>query len=296
MSRIAYLLSADVMPGRDGGREDAWEVHGELAALTTACAARGMKLVPAIWDEARDWSVYDAAIVRGTWDYMTKPDAFLPALEGIAAQTPLFNSVETARRNIDKSYLMELTGRGAPAPPTILADRATPDAIEAAFETLDAEDIVVKPLVGAAAWRQARLRRGEAALSLDALPPGRCLIQAFLPSLQSEGEYTFLYFNGSFSHALVKHPAQGDYRSQSVYGAKEAPIDPTSDQLAAADAALAALGEDLLYARVDLVRGPGGGWLVMELELIEPYFYLPLCHDGEAAGADRFAAALAARL
>ena len=39
---------------------------------------------------------------------------------------------------------------------------------------------------------------------------------------------------------------------------------------------------DLAYARVDMVRDPALGWLLMELELIEPDFYL--VHD-PAAGA-----------
>ena len=48
------------------------------------------------------------------------------------------------------------------------------------------------------------------------------------------------------------------------------------------------LGETLLYARVDLVRLPGGEPALMELELIEPSLYFS--YDAESP--KRFARAL----
>jgi len=295
MRRVAYLLSANVAPGRSGRRDDAWEVDGERAALAAAGRAAGIDLVPAVWDEAGAWAGFDAVAVRATWDYMEKPDAFLPAIESIAGQAPMFNTPATIARNLEKTYLIDLRAAGAPAAPTLLLDSAEPERIEAAFDALGAEEIVVKPVIGAASWRQARLRRGAPLPPPERLPPRRCLAQPFLPAVV-EGEATLLYFNGAFSHALLKRPAEADYRTQSIFGARETPLAPSADQLSAAERALEAWGDDLLYARVDLVRGPGGEWLLMELELIEPYLYMPFSHDGEAAAAARFIAALDARL
>ncbi|HET7410267.1 MAG TPA: hypothetical protein VFJ13_08690 [Paracoccaceae bacterium] len=296
MRRIAYLLSADVCPGRENRREDYWEVEGELNALAEAGADCGFELVPAVWDEARDWSRFEAAIVRGTWDLMQKTDRFLPGMEAIAAQTRLLNPLPTLQRNYYKSYLPDLDAAGAPVPETIIAERATPEAAEQAFARFGGERLVVKPLIGASSWRQALIRRGEPFPEADSLPPGRCLIQPYLESVAREGETTLLYFNGAFSHALVKRPAAGDYRTQALYGAREEGVTPDAAQIEAAEKALAAWGEDLLYARVDLVKGAAGEWLVMELELIEPYLYLPFAQDGEAAAARRFTAALETRL
>jgi hypothetical protein len=54
---------------------------------------------------------------------------------------------------------------------------------------------------------------------------------------------------------------------------------------------LGSIAERPLYARIDLVEGVDGP-LLIELELIEPALYLPLCSGAPA----RFAAAIAARL
>ncbi len=296
MRQIVYLLSADVCPGRETLREDYWEIEGELNALARAGAKAGFEIIPAVWDEERDWSAFDAAMVRGTWDLMQKTESFLPGMEKIAAQTRLLNPLQTIKRNYHKSYLLDLHDKGAPAPHSLLAGRATPEAVEQAFEQFGVDHVVAKPVIGASSWRQARIKRGEPFPTEAELPPGRCLIQPFLESVAREGETTLLYFNGELSHALVKRPAPGDYRTQALYGAKEEGVTPTAAQTGAAETALKAWGEDLLYARVDLVKGDAGEWLVMELELIEPYLYLPFALDGEDAAAARFIQALENRL
>jgi hypothetical protein len=99
------------------------------------------------------------------------------------------------------------------------------------------------------------------------------LIQPYLPAVAEEGEYSFLFFGGEFSHCAQKVPARGDYRVQSRFGAKEHVYAPSSDELALARRVLAAANTELLYARVDMVRGLDGALAVMELELIEPYLY-----------------------
>jgi hypothetical protein len=106
-----------------------------------------------------------------------------------------------------------------------------------------------------------------------------------------------LYFGGAFSHALIKKPQSGDYRTQGQYGAIETGIAAPPEALTAAQAVLAcAQGAPFTYARVDLVRSPSGHWLLMELELIEPWLYLE--HDGSEGrnGAVLFAKAISAQL
>ena len=62
--------------------------------------------------------------------------------------------------------------------------------------------------------------------------------------------------------------------------------------MALAERALGAVEEDLLYARVDMVRDAEGRWLLMELELIEPDFYL----GSDPASGAGFARAVRERL
>ena len=49
---------------------------------------------------------------------------------------------------------------------------------------------------------------------------------------------------------------------------------------ALAEQVLAAVGEPLLYARIDMVPGHDGRWMLMEAELIEPDFYRSQAPDG----------------
>ncbi|MEA3046728.1 MAG: hypothetical protein QOJ53_1060, partial [Sphingomonadales bacterium] len=62
--------------------------------------------------------------------------------------------------------------------------------------------------------------------------------------------------------------------------------DPAPDERAAADAILAAVEEDLLYARVDICRDRSGAPVLMELELVEPDLYLEHDPAGGAAFAE----------
>ncbi|MFC6677345.1 hypothetical protein ACFQE7_15410 [Nonomuraea ferruginea] len=66
------------------------------------------------------------------------------------------------------------------------------------------------------------------------------------------------------------------------------PRTPAPDQVELAEKVLAAIPQPLLYARIDLVRLPGGAPALIELELTEPYLYLRQVPGSAAA----FAAAL----
>lgn len=275
MTRIAFLTADCMIEGNPGARSDAWEHTLEFGAIRPACAAAGIELVEAIWDAPDlDPSAFDALVVGTCWDYTEKPDAFFAALKRFASVRPLLNPVETLIWNLDKGYLADLADRGIPTVPTVWADRADAEAVERGFAAFpDADRIVVKPRVGASAWRQARIARGEALPPASEMPPGACLIQPFLKAAETEGEVTLMFFDRVFSHALVKRPKAGDYRTQSMYGATETAVEPDGEAVETAAAALDAVEGDLLYARVDLMRRGDGKYAVMELELIEPYYY-----------------------
>ena len=116
--------------------------------------------------------------------------------------------------------------------------------------------------------------------------------------MTEEGEYSFLYFGGVFSHALIKTAKPGDYRIQSAFGGQETIYQPSAEELAGANDILATLDSPPLYARVDLLRGLDGDLALIELEMIEPYLYLPHAAviDGVNQGALALGQALLARL
>lgn len=292
MRRIAFLTASCMFEGNPETRGDAYEHALEFTALSAACRTRLMALEEQIWTEDFDLEAYDAYVVGTCWDYQDKPEAFLDLLERIDAVRPLFNPLAALKWNMRKTYLRELEAGGAVIVPTIWADQADADSIAAAFDRLGAEDVVVKGVVGAGGLRQVRLKRGEALPGAEALPLGAAMIQPFLPAAQEEGEYSFLFFDGVFSHCVLKRPAKGEYRVQSLFGGTEVDHDPSTEDLALAKRVLSAVKHDLLYARIDMMRLPDGRLAVMELEILEPYLYP---EQGRFMGA-HFAAALDRRL
>lgn len=261
-------------PGHPRLRADHWEHDLEIVPMRAACAARGIELPDVVWDDpALEPGDYDAFVIGTTWDYQEKAPEFLAALEALAARRPLFNALPVVRWNLTKTYLRDLAERGVPVVPTRWEERADEPAIAAAFDALDVREIVVKPVVGASAWRQSRIRRGDRPPPPGELPPAEAMIQPFLPAAASEGEYAFVFFDGRFSHCALKMPAPGDYRVQSMFGGRERAHHPSAGELAQARNVLDAAAEPLLYARIDMVRAPDGRLVLMELELIEPYLY-----------------------
>jgi len=51
-------------------------------------------------------------------------------------------------------------------------------------------------------------------LAAPGLATTAVLVQPFVPEIQSEGEWSLVFFGGAFSHAVLKVPGAGDYRVQ----------------------------------------------------------------------------------
>lgn len=287
--KIAYLASPVTLPGSPQRRSDAFEHDYMMDALRPAFAARSMAVTDISWsDNTIDWAAFDAALVGTTWDYWDHQEKFVATLKEIESKTRLYNSADLIRWNSHKGYLRELEAKGACLIPTLWLEHATTSAAEAAFDTLKSDDLVFKRQVGAGADGQHRLKVG------DAIPdmPHPMMVQPFMPMIQKEGEFSFIFIDGELSHALIKRAKAGDYRIQSSYGGYEEAFQPNSEDILAAKNILDALNETPLYARVDMIRADDGSLLLMELELIEPYLYP---EQGPELG-PRIAAAVAKRL
>jgi len=119
------------------------------------------------------------------------------------------------------------------------------------------------------------------------------LVQPYLPTIETEGETSLLYFAGRLSHVVNKRPVPGEFRVQEEFGGVYRVLDtPPAGAVALADQVLAAIDAPLLYARIDVVPDADGRWLLMEAELIEPDFYL----GSDPAQGAAFARALRASL
>ncbi|MEZ5680539.1 MAG: hypothetical protein R3E14_04505 [Erythrobacter sp.] len=216
-----------------------------------------------------------ALVLLGTaWDYQDFPEQFLAKLDALAGRNiAIHNPPEIVRWNLDKGYLRDLAKRGVPTIPTLWRDDLDGADVVAALDEFDCNGVVVKRQVGAGGMGQYRFTRS--ALPESGWTMGRpCMVQPFLASLQEEGEYTFLFVDGEFSHAVLKRAAEGEYRIQSLYGGSEHDFTPTDDDLATARSVVDALPFAApLYCRIDMARLPSSELAVMEAEMIEPYLY-----------------------
>ena len=272
--KIAFLACSTTLPGGPDRRADAFEHDQQMAALVAALAP-GEAVTDIDWRAPLEsFAGFDAALIGTPWDYWDNLEAFLEKLDAIAALgVPVCNAPEIVRWNIDKGYLAELGLRGVATIPTLLLDNPGPDEIIAAFDHFGCDRIVVKRRVGAGAEGQFDFTR-HSPPAADWRMGHASLVQPFLPGIVEEGEHSLIFIDGQFSHGLIKRPAPGDYRVQSLYGGWDTAVTPAPADLAAAEAVLAGLPFAApLYARIDLVRGPEGNLLLMEAELIEPFLY-----------------------
>jgi hypothetical protein len=133
------------------------------------------------------------------------------------------------------------------------------------------------------------------------------MVQRYQPTVDTVGETAVLCIDGEPVHALRKRavlrPDEVAPLRDDAIGAAEAMYDPelvtateaTAAELEHARAVVAWVADRFdylpLYARVDTVPGPHGEPVMMELEAIEPNFYL----DQVPATAKRAAEAILAR-
>lgn len=272
--KIAFLACSTTLPGAPNRRADAFEHDQQMAALIAALRP-GESVTDIDWQAPLDqFAGFDAALIGTPWDYWDHREAFLAKLDAIAALgVPVHNAPEVVRWNIDKGYLAQLGARGVATIPTLLLDNPGRADIIAAFDHFACDRLVVKRRVGAGAEGQFDFTR-ENPPAADWRMGHAALVQPFLPGIVEEGEHSLIFIDGQFSHGLIKRPAPGDYRVQSLYGGWDTAVTPAPADLAAAEAVIAGLPFPApLYARIDLVRGPDGTLLLMEAEVIEPFLY-----------------------
>ncbi|MCX5121537.1 hypothetical protein OG992_30615 [Micromonospora sp. NBC_00362] len=266
-------------------------------------AARGVAVQTAVWDDPDvDWSSYDLVVLRSPWDYALRRDEFV----SWAATVPtLANPADVVRWNTDKRYLAELSAAGVPTVPTSWIEPGESWQLPA-----ETGEYVLKPAVSAGSQDTGRYdladpeHRDLAAAHVRRLSDaGRVtMVQPYLRAVDTEGETALLFLAGpeglAFSHAIRKGPMLSgpDPGPDGLYKAEEITARTARlEQLAVAEQTLATVPggtRQLLYARVDLIPGPDGEPVLVELELTEPSLFI-----GYADGApDRLATAITTHL
>lgn len=247
--------------------------------LVDALAACGVRSEPAIWnDDALNWEKYSAVVIRSTWDYHLRLDEFLAWLDRLESlDVHVMNAPSLVRWNAEKGYLRDLADRGVEIVPTRWVERGERISLADILRETGWSDVVVKPSVSASAhqtWRMSADEAGSREVEFASMvESGRVLVQSFLQAIQTEGEWSLLFYGGEYSHAVLKRPRHDDFRVQQAHGGTSDVLEPPRDIIEQAQRVLEAAGQASHYARVDGCV-VDGRFVLMELELIEPDLFL----------------------
>ncbi len=232
-----------------------------------------------------NWSAYQAVVIRSTWDYQNDPAGFIEVLEQIdLSGCKLFNPLEICRWNMEKGYLKDLQRKQVPVVPTLWPASLNEQVLSEAFRHFAVEQAVVKPTIGANADDTFVLTKdnpSEWAVPFSIFQNRPLMLQPFLESIQTVGEFSLFYFGGQYSHTILKMPKSGDFRVQEEHGGVIRATEPSADLLQVGQQAIDQLGEKLLFARIDLVQWQNQFHLI-EAELIEPSLYFGYAPDSAA--------------
>lgn len=280
--------------------EEVRDLDDEGQLLARRLREVGVDVSAEVWDDPTViWAEFDLVVVRSTWDYALRHEAFVAWADRVTEQSRIANPAELLRWSTDKRYLDDLAAAGVPVVPSTFI--GSHDSRE---HELLGHPHVVKPAISAGSKDTVRIEADGADLSRRhigaILGSGRtALVQPYLAGIDEGGETALIYIDGSFSHAVGKGPIlrPGAGLVDGLVAAEEvAARDASEAELAAGARAIAAIpstGEGPpLYARVDLLPDAQGGPLVLELELAEPSLFLQY-HE---PAAERFANAIYRRL
>lgn len=273
-------------------------------SLAAELQKRGFSVSPVVWSDTDvQWDDFDSVLIRSCWEYHTEPVAFREWLRtidnlGIDVQNP----IDVIRWNIHKFYLRDLAENGVSILPTVWVERGSDTDLQTIIQSEGWRDAVVKPAIGTSSsnvWRTSPANAPNEQEKFDRLlSTNDVLIQEYAPEI-TDGERSLIFFGGRFSHATRSVPATGDFRAHPNYGGSSEQYDPAYKIVEDAAKVLQLACDhlridptDLPYARVDGIER-NGQFVLMELELIEPYLSLDTSVGAVATFADTIENSLA---
>lgn len=265
-----------------------------LEALISALRSAGTEADHLPWKttQLEAFAAASAVLPLCCWDYYDDPVRFLDWIEALEARgTRLINSPTLLRWNFRKTYLLELATAGLAVPQTFHLPDATRETIERRMEENGWRTAVLKPVSSQSGHGVEKLHWAERdRWSIDVMS-GDVLLQEYQDDIGALGETTLTFIDGHFSHAVRRVLKSGEWRANTQYGTTYERAEPDHATVEAARRYLDVLPETPLYARVDGLVRPDG-FMLMELELIDPYLYCEFA----SGSADTFAQALLRRI
>lgn len=274
--KIAYIVYID--------REPSSYVDTEHDSLLQYLKDKGLDIHKEEWsDENASWEQYSCIVLKSPWDYVAKTQQFYRWLEKIKSLgIALHNPADVVRWNSDKHYLKEITDAGLNVIPTSFLERGGKFEAESYLQQFNANGIIVKPCISGASKNTFKMpgENIEAQhLINNLLQREAMMVQPFMQQVNDEGEWSLVFFNGRFSHALLKTPAATDFRSQPKFGGIVSARQPAPRLLDSASRYVDEFAKGCLYARVDGLIIEDEFYL-MELELIDPFLFLSTHQQG----------------
>jgi glutathione synthase/RimK-type ligase-like ATP-grasp enzyme len=250
--------------------------------LSTFLETKGLIVNSVVWNDRQiDWKQFDVVILKSPWDYHDNLGSFILWLSELdTAGIKLLNPFKSVLWNSDKHYLKQIADDGLPVIKSVFLEKGIVPDLAALLDKSRCKKMIIKPCVSASAKNTTLLTPDNVSSVQDAivglLANESYLAQPFMEEIL-QGELSFMFFNGNFSHSTLKVPKAGDFRVQSEYGGTVQKINTDIAHLQAAGKYVEKYGKGTLYARVDGIIS-NGTFVLMELELIEPYLFLN-CHD-----------------
>jgi glutathione synthase/RimK-type ligase-like ATP-grasp enzyme len=279
------------------------DLDEDLPPLESALRNAGAEVAIAEWDRPQDWSRFDIALLRSTWDYPQRLAEFFAWAAEVSTKTKLLNPLQVVKWSSDKHYLQDLVRAGVPSVLTkfIEPGENAPARIAEMLSEPEVHEFVVKPAIGAGSRDAQRFGPEEKAAAAEhaqrMLSEKRSvMVQPYLNRVDEYGETALIYFEGKFSHAIRKGPLlkrkEGPTTELFARETITARVPDAAELRVGARAVQAMPFETPLYARVDLIRDEKGEPVVLELEMIEPSLFFPFA----GGSAERFAGAVVRRV
>src|SRR4029453_10845986 len=171
---------------------------------------RGIDVTATVWDAPDiEWAGFRRVVVRSTWDSHLKPDLYARWIRTFLDRPgQLWNPPPVILGNLDKRYLVDLSGQGIAVVPTAYAGEGDGEALTSIIERHAWQDVVIKPAVSASArgtWRASRATAHQDEERFAAqVREQDLLVQPYCSEVASIGERSLVLFDGWVRHGGLR--------------------------------------------------------------------------------------------
>ena len=228
--------------------------------LVDALESKGAKVVISDW-EKEDLSGPCNVLIRTPWNYAEKITKFLTLITTVEKNGgKVLHDSKIIHWNSHKSYLTKCS-------------EAVPTRVEKINQDTELDyPVVIKPVYGAGGVNTYRVHNYNEYLKLSPHFGEEFLIQPYMEKIVSEGEYSFIFFQHHFSHAVLKKVHANEFRVQDTFGGTIERYVPKDSEIREVQKILNSFPHRYEYARVDFIK-VGDQIKLMELEVIEPELF-----------------------